>query len=737
MEQRMAMQETVGQQGAVYSGDLTKQVTHLIAAAPTGAKYKHANLWNIPVVTFKWFEDSLRRGMALEAALYDPTLPEDEQGQGAFRTEAKPRTSLGKHERDSESQSVDEAGKRKLRRTASTRLHSQSQDMWQDMSTRDGTTEPSVTDQWKDESEAKQPQAQRPRIEQVQVRQSDVFSHVSETEVAQDGIFSGRYILIRGFPRDRAGRLQQFLEPNGASVVQTEKELEDASENVYFKSRYLLMPHAFEGTAMQPPAVPAGTEMVTEWWVERCIHYKRFFEPEEDALSRPLWDAKIPDLADVTVCTTGFSGVDFRQTAEAVRLMGATYAERLVPSVSVLLSASKTVKKEKAYYANKHSIDVVSVEWLWECLKAKRKLSYESYKVTLPAFEAGDMISEPRTSIPAPSDMLQSSRSRPGSERREDAAPQRLSNIRKKHATPSLSLQASKPQPKPTTRKPAPFVHEDDDEALSVNIEDRPAPKPQSKPAARKPAPFVHEDDDEPAFVTTEDLPALAPTVELPPKRSQPLQELSPNLSPPKGSQKQVTEDGEAEKPAQKTSDTLGPSSPKPFVAPASPKSPRRTPNLEPQQPAPRPREELEADLAALLNRQSSRPGSSTSDALPQKRKNRPLGRSASGIGPRTASSAASDQTGSPLVQHEVSGDAADGFSSFAKEAPLPPSTQLGYDSGEGEQHRAMMEKRLKITLQDESSGKRVASLGTVKDSSSTGGEGGVAGRVGRRTRTK
>lgn len=71
------------QNGATYHPDLTKQVTHLIAAAPTGKKYDFAVLNNINVVHPAWLADSLERGMALEEKYYNPNLPPDRVGVGA------------------------------------------------------------------------------------------------------------------------------------------------------------------------------------------------------------------------------------------------------------------------------------------------------------------------------------------------------------------------------------------------------------------------------------------------------------------------------------------------------------------------------------------------------------------------------------------------------------------------------------------------------------------------------
>ncbi|KAK3070311.1 protein kinase activating protein dpb11 [Teratosphaeriaceae sp. CCFEE 6253] len=716
MSRRTYISDTVVQQGATYHGDLIKTVTHLVAAAPAGAKYDAAVSWQTRIVSYKWFEDSLRRGMALDESLYDPAKRVEDQGKGAFIE----KQSLGKRSREKESQGTEA---RKLRRTASTRLHSQSQDMWQDLSTTASVTAPSERGQWGDEREPKHLPQQRPSLEKVQVRQSNVFS--SETASAPAGLFSGCHVLIRGFPRDRAIRLQAFLEPQGAIIAHTATELEASSQQPRFRARYLLMPHASDNSPMPLPTVPADTKLVTEWWVERCIHSKTLIEPLDDPLCRPLWDAKIPDFAGLSLCTTGFSGTDFRQTAEAIKLMGAQYAEKLVPSVDVLVSGSAAVKKEKAYYAAKHKIRVVSVEWLWECLSRREKVGTEDFAVKLPSFDATEMAGEPSPSSPAPSEMLRGKSERYA--RRPDDRPKRLSNTRHRSATPTLALQASAPAVVDISRKSRLSVHQDEAQSptaaddLAATHSDMAEPKSRT----RQIGPFVLEDDDDPPILADEVSLSAAPDINLRPTMSQPLQEVSPNASPRKGSQS-LEKAGKSA--VVKVTETFAPSPPGSDALRTSP-SPRSTHHDEVAQPPAQLRQDFSADIAALLHhRTSSRSDAVGSEPAPVKRKNRPLGRSASGIGNHrpVSGSAQSDHAGSSDETH--SGDAADGFTTFAREARAPPSTQLGYETAEATEAKAMMEREMKVSLRDEGDGKRVASVGVVRDSFGVGGGGGGGG---------
>lgn len=232
-----------------------------------------------------------------------------------------------------------------------------------------------------------------------------------------------------------------------------------------------------------------------------------------------------------------------------------------------------------------------------------------------------------------------------------------------RHATPSLPLQPSKPSERKKAR-PGAFILEDDDDEQT---------------------PIVHDDQPTPVLETIQ----------------QPLKDISPNRSQPR-------KDAENDKDKDDTAEgvvTEKPSAP-PHRAPTRPRPAKDDLGKQPKK-----MEELTSDLASILARQhSSRPGSSTE---PQKRKHRPLGRNLSTISNHSGTSA------SPNLQSEIpeSSSAVDGFAASREVFSLPPSTQLGYDTPEAEAHRRKLCEQMGTSFQEEGMGKRVASVGTVKDS--------------------
>lgn len=400
MVERERFKDTFERDGAEYHGDLTKQVTHLIAHTASGAKYQHAIQWKIQVVTTKWVQDSLRRGMALDESLYHPSMPQEEQGQGAFKTHVVPRTSLGKRTRDAEGvvSAGQDASRRKLRRSASTRLNADSQDVWHGMTGREETSAaPDTDDQWRDVANPGESDE-----DNASTRNSILADRIEPTELLEvpaepQGLFAGSYVLMHGFNHDRKKRLAEYLTPNGATVVQSSLDLDTAMSKPFHQNNYILIPHT---AAPKLPTVPAGTLVVSQWWLERCLQQRIVYAPETDALSRPFPAGPIPGFEELIINTTGFSSVDLRQSAEAIKLVGARYEANFGSCVSVLLSGSTTVKYEKSQYAAKHDIPTLRADWLYDCLKTRSRLPFHDYRIALAPYASC------QTCTPAPGETI-------------------------------------------------------------------------------------------------------------------------------------------------------------------------------------------------------------------------------------------------------------------------------------------------------------------------------------------
>ena len=206
---RKHLEDLVNGNGGDYRGNLTKDVTHLIAKEPTGAKYKYAMEWNVKIVAVEWFFQSLERGMILDEALYSPLLPAPQRGLNAWKKKAVSMSMLGKRPHEDSDASI---GSRKLRRTVSARLSSQTLGMWTDIVGGEARSDQAPIDAWAERTDRDDLQPQKlvtgsfdvaTQLVNPKTRPNNVDSENSGHDrcavARKRGIFSDIKILIHGF----------------------------------------------------------------------------------------------------------------------------------------------------------------------------------------------------------------------------------------------------------------------------------------------------------------------------------------------------------------------------------------------------------------------------------------------------------------------------------------------------------------------------------------------------------
>ena len=196
LEFRAGIQKKVIEHGGEYTGDLTKDVTHLIALQPVGKKYDYATAWGKKLVSIKWFAESLERGMQLDETLYHPTTSQSEQGIGAWNHQTKTAQACKRPGDEPQGQEPP----RKLRRTASTRLGSQNDSLWGDIVGGAGSdTNPNDADQLRP---SRSMPMLRPTIQAAESftrKTTTGGGRTSESELHRSGYFSGKSFSVLGF----------------------------------------------------------------------------------------------------------------------------------------------------------------------------------------------------------------------------------------------------------------------------------------------------------------------------------------------------------------------------------------------------------------------------------------------------------------------------------------------------------------------------------------------------------
>ncbi|EWG49442.1 hypothetical protein FVEG_08970 [Fusarium verticillioides 7600] len=369
-DQRDEIANKITSNGGLYTGDLTRRCTHLIVNKPEGKKYTAARAWGIYPVTLAWLEQSISRRMILEEAKFDPTLPPEEQGKGAWVTRELKRT-MSKRSKSAIAGGAEE-GPRKLRKTASMKLSSQRNNIWGDILGRSTSRDYSFAQENKEDGN--QAQVQQPQCAEAQPEPPAPI--VPEED---QGIFGNCFFYIHGFNAQRTSVLEQTLVTLGATICSSLHEAALGRTPKPPRCRFLIVPQT-----SQPDTHPQETydnlHVVTEYYIEKCLHNKQYFDPGEHVLGRPFTFFPIPAFSDLIICSAAFTGIELNQVARAAVQLGAKFDGEFRKTTSVLVCKDITsMRKEKLRVALKWGIPVVSADWFWECIRTGFKVPLDDY----------------------------------------------------------------------------------------------------------------------------------------------------------------------------------------------------------------------------------------------------------------------------------------------------------------------------------------------------------------------
>ena len=371
-DERQQIIDKIEANGGLYTGDLTKRVTHLIVYKPEGRKFHAAKSWGVVTVSVEWVYDSVGRGLILDEKLYDPFLPQEQRGAGAWNKQRSRVSALGKRLR--ENNAAREEGKRKLRKTASMKLNSQRDNLWGDILGKPQTSEPTapaptaITQQVPTKPATLPPTHTTQPTQPAAGRSLDTQgSKLSSFGVHEDSaIFASCCFYVHGFSAQKTEILVNIVASLGGLNCHSLDEVVSTS-GAQLAHRFLIVPQT--SAPETHPQLPDNVYIITEFYIERCMHKKYFFDPSQHVIGRPFPLFPIPGFEELTLCTAGFTGVDLNQVDKSIRQLGAKYEERFTTNVSLLVCTSlSAVRKQKLELALAWKVPVVSADWLWECI---------------------------------------------------------------------------------------------------------------------------------------------------------------------------------------------------------------------------------------------------------------------------------------------------------------------------------------------------------------------------------
>ncbi|KAL1890430.1 protein kinase activating protein dpb11 [Sporothrix stenoceras] len=400
-EDRQAVIALIVNNGGVYSGDLTRAVTHLIVNKPEGKKYNAALHWNIRTVAIEWLHDSVSRGMILDETKYDPRLPPHERGKDAWVRNHAERTAsiLGKRLRDAAAAAAAEKqnGQRKLRKTTSQKLSVQRDDLWGDILGKPAQPSPAPEPVAPEAAMAVSSKRNTPAPESsrptngAEAQKPAQRASAQPTDVSDGGVLSTSIFCIHGFSQERTNVLAGAVATMGGSVATS---LEEMAAIATRRPEAPLYQHVIVPQEERPelhPAVADNVLLITEFFIERCLHKKQYAlsggpsttlaqQPNPGTIGRPFPVFPIPGFDTLSVCSSGFTGVDLNQIDKTVRQLGAKYEERFTAQCSVLVVTSlPAVRKQKLELALSWKVPVVDAKWLSACIASGTLVSVGDY----------------------------------------------------------------------------------------------------------------------------------------------------------------------------------------------------------------------------------------------------------------------------------------------------------------------------------------------------------------------
>jgi DNA replication regulator DPB11 len=164
------------------------------------------------MVTWEWFEQSLQRGLALDETFYHPTMPVEERGKGAWERRKTTPSTVGKRVRDAGQPDMAHLLRRKLRRSASSRLGSQSEALWAGITSGGSERKQNEADDWTETSIVQQELGIAPALanKATETTVGDGVPRDSSTSRTRgpfvdelDGIFAGSVVYPHGFDQSK------------------------------------------------------------------------------------------------------------------------------------------------------------------------------------------------------------------------------------------------------------------------------------------------------------------------------------------------------------------------------------------------------------------------------------------------------------------------------------------------------------------------------------------------------
>ncbi|KAI7819092.1 hypothetical protein BC939DRAFT_506054 [Gamsiella multidivaricata] len=118
--------------------------------------------------------------------------------------------------------------------------------------------------------------------------------------------------------------------------------------------------------------------VLTTCWFQRSVEEDRVVSRQDHFLYKPMKTVPIQGFQDLIISVTNFEELEYEQIGRAIKLLGATFMDKLRAGKTNLL-ISDHAKGPKYEYMAKERQPIVRVAWLQACIEQGRRLPFEGF----------------------------------------------------------------------------------------------------------------------------------------------------------------------------------------------------------------------------------------------------------------------------------------------------------------------------------------------------------------------
>jgi DNA replication regulator DPB11 len=289
--------------GGDVSDSLTGSSACVITNEKSGKRYTMAKKWKIPNVHPLWVLHCVKRKAALEFDYYNiDKVQEDSIGEGSCTV-------------------WDDLKKRKRKRILAEEEEQikKKPEFWNDILNEAKKQVASAKKKDKDVWDDKGHETEREKIDVI-IQPAKKPSFTQQNVISK--LFQGKSFKLEFFDDDKTATLVRTIQSHSGKIMT------DSSPS------YIIIPSDFP--TLNIPQLfyeSADTQIMTEFFIERCLHYK---DLKEGIWGKPFYQPLL-DPPDLSICITGFQGIELLHVTKMISLSGFKFCDFLTKDRDILI----------------------------------------------------------------------------------------------------------------------------------------------------------------------------------------------------------------------------------------------------------------------------------------------------------------------------------------------------------------------------------------------------------------